>query len=73
MRELIFFYGFQWFPLELLVHDSMFYLRDLSFYFTSVHKGVLVKVQGCTRSYEWSFWIDGLDKLINWNPLGLIN
>ena len=54
MRELIFFYGFQWFPLKLLVHDSMFYLRDLSFYFTSVHKGVLVKVQGCTRSYEWS-------------------
>ena len=48
----------------------MFVLRDLSFQFISMYKGVLVKVQGCTRFYELSFCIN---QLINWNILGLIN
>ena len=58
MRELAFPYGSQWSLLELLNHSCTFVLRDLGFKFISVHKGVLIKMQGYTKSYELSFWIE---------------
>ena len=38
MRELVFPYG-----LKLLIHSATFYLKDLGFWFISMHKGILVK------------------------------
>ena len=31
MRELVFSFGFQWFPLELMFYGDMFYLMGLDF------------------------------------------
>ena len=43
LRELVFSYGSQWSPFELLNQGDTFVLRILDFRFISVHKGVLVK------------------------------
>ena len=55
LRESIFSYGFQWSTLELLNQGDIFVLRILGFRFISVHKCILIKMYGCTRSYELTF------------------
>ena len=52
LMEPIFPYGSQWSPLELLVHGTTCFEGILGMLFMSVRKGILVKMQVCTRSHE---------------------
>ena len=55
LREPIFSYESQYPLLEFLDHDAILVLRILGLRFISVHKGVLVKIQGCTKPSKLFF------------------
>ena len=55
MKESVFSYECQLSLFKLLVYSNTFFFRDLDFRFINMHKGVLIKMQGYTRSYELAF------------------
>ena len=46
---------------ELIYHDDIVYEGWIDTWFTLVHKGILVIMQGCTRDNEQVFWIGLID------------
>ena len=61
IRESILSYGSQWFLFELIYLDSTFCERWISSWFTYVHKGILVIIQGCTRINGQHLWTRLID------------